>query len=76
MCWKEWRDQMKILLFPRLSDEVIKMAEGMLPPGFTLEVIRREAGENELADAFMRAHVLMGYVRGPFSATVLEATSV
>jgi phosphoglycerate dehydrogenase-like enzyme len=64
---------MRILFIPRLSDEVITLASSFLPEGFDLEVIDRDAGEEGLISAVARADIIMGYIRSPFSRSVLEA---
>ncbi len=64
---------MKILLYPRLSDNAMRLAQELLPPGMELTVLGQEASEDELAGAIASADVMMGFVQRPLPPRAVAA---
>lgn len=68
---------MKILIFPRLSDESMNIANSLLPEfGFQdieLESITEDAAEDDLVRAFNSSDAMVGFISKPLSPRVVAA---
>ena len=56
---------MRVLLYPRLTDDMMALAYKLLPPGIELVPLEQNAGEDALVQALHSVDAYMGFIRPP-----------
>lgn len=56
---------MRVLLFPRMSDDMMEFTHGLLPEGVDLVALPHNPGEDALVNALKSVDVFVGFIRSP-----------
>jgi len=64
---------MRILLYPRLAEEGLRLAHSLLPPEFELDMVGPEAKDDDLIKALASTDVMMGFISRPLPSPVTSA---